>query len=103
MTGHEIIQYISLRAGIDLSLVFRQYLTTTQVPVLEYGIQGTELSYRWTDVVPGFDMPVRVTLGAGHSVVLRPQTTWQVLPLPRGSGADLEVDESFYVTARRVM
>ena len=77
-----------MRESISVK-VFRQYLTTTQVPVLEYAIQGAELSYRWTDVVPGFDMPVRVTLSAGQWVVLKPRTTWQVMQIPSGSAADL--------------
>ena len=42
------------QAGIDLSKVFAQYLTTTKIPVFEYTIRGSTLSYRWTNVVPGF-------------------------------------------------
>ncbi len=104
VTGREIEQYISLHAGIDLSPVFAQYLTTTRIPVLEYAVQGSELSYRWADVVPGFAMPVRITVAPQRSLLLSPRTTWQVLTLPSGEGepVDVEVDDNFFVTARRV-
>ena len=52
------------------SKVFEQYLRTTKIPALEYRIAGDTLSYRWADVVPGFDMPVGVTLTPeGFSVI----------------------------------
>ena len=102
VTGRDIEQYMSVRAGIDLSPVFAQYLTTTHVPVLEYAVQDSVLSYRWADVVPGFAMPVRVTVAPQHSLVLSPRTTWQVVALPRGEPVDVRVDENYYVTARRV-
>ena len=43
--------------------MFEQYLTTTKVPLFEYRIEGSTLSYHWADVVAGFDMPVKVWLG----------------------------------------
>jgi len=100
VTGAQVTEYISRQAGMDLSRVFQQYLTTTQVPVLEYRIQGNRLSYRWTDVVPGFDMPVRVTLAPGGYQLIRPTTTWQMATLRGVTAATFRVDENFYVTAR---
>jgi photosystem II stability/assembly factor-like uncharacterized protein len=102
VTGHEIQQYISMHSGIDLSPVFAQYLTTTRIPVLEYAVDGSALAYRWADVVPGFAMPVRITVASHRSLLLVPQTTWQVMVVPGGDPLDVEVDENFYVTARRV-
>jgi len=98
VTGQQVEDYISRQSGMDLSKVFAQYLTTTKIPVLEYRVNGTTLSYRWTDVVPGFDMPVRVTVG-GESRMLRPTGSWQTLTVP--AGASLAVDRNFYVLARQ--
>jgi len=70
------------------------------VPVLEYRIEGRTLSYRWTDVVPGFDMPVDVTLDGERSTRLWPTTSWQTM-----EGADaaaFRVDPDFYVIPRDV-
>ncbi|HYW06031.1 MAG TPA: M1 family metallopeptidase, partial [Longimicrobium sp.] len=47
VTGAQVQAYMSREAGIDLSRVFQQYLTTTRIPVLEYRLQGSTLSYRW--------------------------------------------------------
>ncbi len=102
VTGQQVEEYIGLHSGIDLSTVFAQYLRTTRIPVLEYALQGATLSYRWTDVVPGFNMPVRIALAPGHTMLLSPRTTWQAMALPTGSASDVQVDENFYVTARRV-
>ena len=63
------------------------------------------LSYRWADVVTGFAMPVRVVIQGLGERWLRPTEAWQGLKVPAGTrtagAADLQVDENFYVTARR--
>ncbi len=100
VSGKQVEDYISQHAGVDLSGVFRQYLTTTRIPVLEYRIAGDSLSYRWTDVVSGFAMPVKVWFSASDSTVLRPTQAWQSMPLPSGAGSELRVDENYYVFSK---
>ena len=99
VTGAQVEDYISQQAGIDLGKVFAQYLTTTQIPVLEYGTRGKTLTYKWTNVVPGFDMPVRGFVG-DSAVVLRPTTSSQTKKLPMNA-ATFRVDSNYYVTAHR--
>ena len=99
VTGAEVQRYISEHAGMDLSKVFEQYLTTTDVPVLEYRIAESTLRYRWANVVPGFDMPVEVTLPGGASRRLAPTTKWQTLPIDASDG-ELALDPDYYVEAR---
>jgi aminopeptidase N len=100
VTGAQVTEYISRQAGMDLSRVFQQYLTTTEIPELEYRIQGNRLSFRWSRVVPGFDMPVRVTLAPGQYARIRPTTSWRTTDLRGVTAADYRVDPNFYVTAR---
>jgi aminopeptidase N len=100
VTGKQVQDYISREAGLDLSKVFAQYLTTTQIPTFEYQVEGNRLQYRWTNVVSGFDMPVRVNVPALGTRVLRPTQAWQSLDVPSVRAAELTVDENFYVTAR---
>ena len=100
VTGMQVREYISRQAGIDLSKVFEQYLTTTKIPVLEYRIEGRTLRYRWADVVPGFDMPVKVRLSATGFTTLRPTASWQTTPFRLANRADFRVDENFYVIPR---
>lgn len=102
VTGAQVQQYLSKRAGIDLSKVFEQYLTTTKIPAFEYRITGAELMYHWADVVPGFAMPLRVTLSGGRSRVLRPLESWQTLRLKPADLGALAVDKNYYVVSRQV-
>jgi aminopeptidase N len=102
VTGAEIQEYIGRESGLDLRPVFEQYLTTTDVPTLEYRIEKGALSYRWAGVVAGFAMPVRVRIRGMDERWLRPTETWQQLEVPSAPGADLDVDESFYVLARNL-
>jgi aminopeptidase N len=99
VTGNQVQQYISSRAGIDLSKVFEQYLTRTEIPLLEYRMAGTSLEYRWARVVPGFDMAVDVTLPGGTIQTLRPTPEWQATALERPG--ELVVDPDYYVEASR--
>ena len=102
VTGQQIRDYISHEAGLDLNTVFVQYLNTTHVPTLEYRVHEGLLSYRWADVVPGFNMPVRVNVPGLGTRVLHPTDAWQTLEAPSPQAAELSVDENFYVTARNV-
>jgi aminopeptidase N len=102
VSGQQVEDYISRQAGIDLSKVFAQYLTTTEIPVLEYKIAGSTLSYRWTNVVPGFDMPVKVLLAGNTYTTIRPTETWRTAELHLGSPQDFRVDQNYYVEAKNV-
>jgi len=99
VTGKQVQAYMNAHAGVDLSKVFAQYLGTTQLPTFEYRIEGSTLSYRWAQVVPGFDMPLHVALEAGRWTTLRPKESWQTASLPHPE--EFRVDESFYVVVRR--
>jgi aminopeptidase N len=101
VTGAQVEDYISAQAGIDLSKVFAQYLTTTRIPVLEYSTRGHTLTYRWSNVVPGFDMPVRVTLADSSWSLITPTTTPKTARLTLRNPASFRVDSNFYVTAHR--
>ncbi|HEU4698545.1 MAG TPA: M1 family metallopeptidase [Gemmatimonadales bacterium] len=100
VTASQVRDLMSATTGVDLSKIFAQYLETTQVPVLEYRFDGAKLSYRWTNVVPGFAMPVRVGLAAEGWTRLRPTTEWQSAASSLPAGTALRVDPVFYVTAQ---
>ena len=100
--GWQIEEYMSEHVGVDLTRVFDQYLRTTMIPVLEYRIEEATLSYRWAEVVPGFDMQVGVTLSGSGFTVIHPAEEWQTATVSV-TAADFEVDPDCYVTARDVM
>ena len=75
-TSKEIELYMINYLKLDLQKVFDQYLRTTKIPVLEYKLTKNELSYRWTDCVEGFNMPVKISNGKSE-ITLKPTTTLQ--------------------------
>jgi aminopeptidase N len=102
VTGAEVRAYINRRGGIDFNPVFAQYLMTTRVPTLEYVLADSIVRYRWTNVVPGFAMPVRVTIG-GVQQWLRPTEIWRTTRVSGARrGGELVVDPDFYVTTREL-
>ena len=82
--------------------MFTQYLMTTRIPEFEYAVYGGALRYRWSNVVRGFAMPIRVELAPGRWVKLAPRALWQAMPLPRGAGPNVRVNENYYVTTLQI-
>jgi len=103
VSGKQIEEYMSRNTRLDLSKVFDQYLRTTMVPVLEYRIEGSTLSYRWANVVPGFDMPVKVTLSPGTFRFIQPIESWLTSPIRLERPEDFRVDPNFYVLSRDIL
>ena len=98
--GSDVEQYIAREAGVGLAKVFDQYLRTTMVPALEYRVEGSTVSYRWADVVPGFDMPVEVTLSEEEFTRIHPTESWQTVPVDLADPADFRIDPDWYVIPR---
>ena len=103
VTTRQVEDYVSAEAGLDLSKVFDQYLRTVQVPVFEFRLSGDTLAYRWAEVVPGFAMPLRVTLASDTSYDwLYPTAAWQRTAVHLSGAAAFRVDDNFYVRVRQV-
>ncbi|MEZ5347312.1 MAG: M1 family metallopeptidase [Pyrinomonadaceae bacterium] len=100
VTTQQVENYISKKAGIDLSKVFDEYLRTTMIPELAYAINGKDLKYHWENAVEGFAMPVRVKIN-GKEMVITPNGNQQTLSVP-DEIETFEVDRNFYVTAKPV-
>jgi aminopeptidase N len=92
VTSKQVEEYISKKAGKDFSKVFDQYLRTTDIPVLELKKGKNSVTYRWTNCVSGFNMPVKLTNGQW----LQPTTEAKTLT----TKDDVEVDKNFYVKVK---
>jgi aminopeptidase N len=99
VTSAQIEQYMIKKSGKNLQKVFDQYLRTAQVPVLEYKIKRGKCSVRWSNCVPGFDMPLKVSFGSGQYEWIAPATTWQTLK--KSKVKTFIVAEDFYVESER--
>jgi len=95
VTTKQIEDYLSKNIGQDLVPFFDQYLRDIRIPIFEYNFKDNKLEYRWTNCVPCFNMPVKVTLN-GKEQWLKPQAEWTNLPQTAKS-LNVEVDNNFYV------
>lgn len=100
-TSAELEKYISLTTGVDFSKFFDQYLRNPQLPVLEYKFHDGELSYRYTDCIKDFSMPIKVMLGKEQWIT--PTTKWQKISAKELANAQsLTVDPNFYLITKNV-
>jgi aminopeptidase N len=95
VTTKQIEDFLSQSVGLDLKSFFDQYLRDIRIPTFEYKFKNNSLSYRWTNCVAGFNIPVKVTLN-GKEQWLKPQTEWTNLP-QTSKELKVEVDKDFYV------
>ena len=95
VTSAQIETYLSDRTGLALAPIFDQYLRTTMVPVLEYRVKNGKLSYRYTDVVDRFTMPIRIFV-EGKTHWLNPSGDWKTEEL-KADLTTLQVDKNFYI------
>ncbi len=100
VTTEEIETYLSKKSGIDLTAFFNQYLRTTKIPILEFSHKKRTLKYRWTNVVEGFDMPLRIKIGDNETWIY-PKTEWQTLETP-SSKMPVTVNKNFYVESKKI-
>ena len=94
ITSKQVEDYISKQSGINFSKVFDQYLRTVKIPVLEFKIYNGKLSYKWTNCVPGFDLPVKVMFMKDNYAFIYPTEN---LKETNFSLKELKVDENFYI------
>ena len=95
----EVEDFMSQLSGKDLSKIFDQYLRTTQIPELEYKIEGNELQFRWNNCVKGFNMPLKIYFGKTEEWIT-PTENWQVMSFNNASG-EFKIDRNFYVTVKK--
>ena len=103
VSSMQVEHYISRQSGLNLNKVFDQYLRETKIPVLEYKLEGPRLSYRWSNVVRGFAMPVKVATSPGTFAWIRPRENWKTISVRLGRPEDFRVDENFYVVAKDLL
>jgi aminopeptidase N len=100
VTTAQIEGYLSSKSGLKLDKVFDQYLRTIQIPVLRYHITGRKLSYRWENVVEGFDMPVKVMLKPGVFTLIYPTEKWKEVTVTAVTDATFKADPDFYILTK---
>ncbi len=97
----DIENYIERESGMNLKPFWNQYLRTTKIPTLEYYFKGNKFAYRWINTVPGFDMPLKVTINNEEQWIY-PTTNW-INEYTKDAKSELTINSNFYVAGFRNM
>jgi len=95
VTTQQIEDYIDKYFKVDLKPFFEQYLRTIKIPTLDYKLENNKLSYRWSNVVDGFSIPVNVFINS-TSQWIRPTSRWKKLSSDNKIFT-FSVDNNFYI------
>ncbi|WP_291068855.1 MULTISPECIES: M1 family metallopeptidase [unclassified Empedobacter] len=95
VTTEQIENYIAKFSGLNLNTFFNQYLRTVKVPTLELKQNGNKVEYRYTNVVDGFAMPLRLK---DSDVIINPTTNWQTINNSTITKAiDVTINPNYYI------
>ncbi|MEB8329475.1 M1 family metallopeptidase [Flavobacteriaceae bacterium KMM 6897] len=100
VTTQQVENYLSIQTGIDLTAYFNQFLRTTKIPMLEYKLEGKELTYRYTDIVEDFDMPILMHLD-DKKLWIYPTKEWRSTTLQH-SVINIKPDDNFYIYSSKI-
>lgn len=95
VTTQQVENYINNFFKIDLIPFFNQYLRTTKIPILEYKIQDRELSYKWSDVVNDFSIPLKISVNSTIEWI-KPTKQWKKLTSDNKIFS-FSVDNNFFI------
>ena len=96
VTTQQIEKYFSDKSGIDLSSIFNQYLRTIKIPTLEYKQTGNQLTYKWTNAIPGLKLPIRLADGQELTPTEQSQTTTLKSEKP------VEFNKNYYIEVKQI-
>jgi len=99
VSSKELETSINQFTGIDFTSLFNQYLRTTQIPILEYKIKNNKLSYRYTNCLAEFNMPVKIK--TDKEILIKPTTQWQTINLEKKEKT-ISLDRNVYVRLVKV-
>ena len=100
VTTKQVENYLSVTLKKDLNAFFNQYLRTTKIPVLEYQKNRNKITFRYTNVVNGFDMPIQMVIN-GEKEWIYPSKQWRTYKAD-GKIKNLKIADDFYVELRKI-
>ncbi|WP_366183434.1 M1 family metallopeptidase [Flavobacterium ovatum] len=100
VTTKQIEDYLSKSVGIDLTPILNQYLRDIRIPTLEYKIIKNKLQFRWANCVSGFNMPVKVLIGA-EMLWIKPNQDWKCKSISSET-TKIRIDNNFYIIENQI-
>ena len=91
----QIEDFLSRETKIDLNPFFNQYLRTIKIPTLEYTIKKNVLTYKWTNIVKGFKMPLKVFINDKEEWIY-PTSESQKINF-KEENSIFKIDANFYI------
>ncbi|MEA3426964.1 MAG: M1 family metallopeptidase [Bacteroidota bacterium] len=106
VTTEDIQEVVSQYFGSSVTKIFDQYLRTTQVPVFEYSVSADQrtLSYRYTNCVDGFNLPIFLNTPKGGLLLGPESNKWNTKELKPGDWAVFpikEIEKNYYVVVKQ--
>jgi aminopeptidase N len=95
VTTKQVEEYMAKALDLNLTAFFNQYLRDNRIPVLEYFVKDGTLTYRWSNCISSFDMPVKVTIN-GEEKILKPRARPQFEKFEK-QDVTVKVDPNYYV------
>ena len=94
----QIEEFISSKIGFDLTTFFDQYLRDIRIPNLEYSISNGLLTYRWTNVIDNFTMPLEIEV-LGENIWIYPTTKKKSIEI---NSDRIKIDRDYYVKSVKI-
>jgi aminopeptidase N len=98
VTTAEVEQYIAKTTGLELGAFFNQYLREKDIPELEYYIKNKELNFRFSNVVPGFSLPLTATNGDKKATI---KVTGDWAKVAWDGGYDVNFSKDFLIKLKK--
>ncbi|MAM23003.1 MAG: peptidase M1 [Croceibacter sp.] len=100
ISSKQLENYLSEETGINLTQFWDQYLRTTKIPKLEYKLDGSKMSFRYTNVVKGFDMPITISVNGIEKWIV-PTEEWTTETFPK-TIKKVVVKKDFYIESEKL-
>ena len=94
----QIEEFISSKIGFDLTTFFDQYLRDIRIPNFEYSISNGLLTYRWTNVIDNFTMPLEIEV-LGENIWIYPTTKKKSIEI---NSDRIKIDRDYYVKSLKI-
>lgn len=94
ISSKQLEEYISRKTGRDLEPFWNQYLRTTNIPKLELKKNGKQITYRFSNVLDNFTIPVLIKVN-GKEILINPTSQWKEKKI-RKTVENLDVKKDYY-------
>ena len=103
--GSDVINYICNKSKKDLSHIFNQYLSYSDLPILKYKFKKHKgiirLYYKWDASSELFDMPILIRLFGEKDLRLLPTAKYQFIEIENATQTDVKFLDSYFLYEKK--